>query len=303
MDDHDRAREDLLDRVDVVTGGNSAVYGSDAVAGVVNFILKRNYEGIKVRGQVGESVYGDRNNKFVSATAGHNFFDGRLNVTGSFEYSNTDAVFYSDRPYLGALTGPAGFYTSEISTAANRNFDGIPNTSFWDIQNGRIPGITFGNLSTGGYVLTACPAPTATNALRRSLVCTGQTTPTGGLINYNYAFAPDGTLQKDVPYFDNRAIGGGVFGGLSATGLEDAMLLPGLKRYVGNVFLNGNISPAFKPFVEASYARIDATQQSTQPTFVSSTLSPTFSINNPFLTAQARQTLVNVLPAGATTVT
>lgn len=294
---------DLLERVDVVTGGNSAVYGSDAVAGVVNFILRRDYEGIKTRFQGGISKYDDRENKFASVVAGQNFFDGRLNVTGHFEYSNTDPVFFSDRPDLGAFTGPPGFYTSEITNAPNRNFDGIPNTSFWDIQGGNIPGIMFGNISTGGYVSTVCPSPTASNALRRSLVCTGARTPTGSAIAYNYAFMPDGTLARDVPYFDNRAIGGGVFGGLSATGIEDAMLLPGLERYVGNLFLNGNLSPAFKPFVEASFVRVNATQQSTQPTFVASTLNPTFSINNPFLSAQARQTLVNILAPGATTFT
>jgi len=292
---------DLLDRVDVVTGGNSAVYGSDAVAGVVNFILRRDYEGVKVRGQYGISNYNDRENKFASVVAGHNFFDGKLNVTGAFEYANSDAVFYSDRPYLGAFTGPSGFYTTERTNAPNRNFDGIPNASFWDNQNGTIPGIMFGNISTGGYISTSCPVATATNTVRVGLVCTGQLTPTGGRIASNYAFQPDGTLIRDVPFFDNRSVGGGVFGGLSATGLENAMLLPGLERYVGNVFLNGNISPAFKPFVEASYVRINATQQSTQPTFVAANLNPVFSINNPFLSAQARQTLVNILAPGATT--
>jgi outer membrane receptor protein involved in Fe transport len=292
---------DLLDRVDVVTGGNSAVYGSDAVAGVVNFILRKDYDGVKIRVQGGTSTYNDRDNKFASVVAGHNFADGKLNVTGSFEYSNSDAVFFSDRPYLGAFTGPSGFYTSEITTAPNRNFNGVPNAAFWSNQNGTRPGIMFGNISTGGYISTACPVATATNQVRVGLVCTGQLTPTGGRIASNYAFMPDGTLARDVPFFDNRALGGGVFGGLSATGLENAMLLPGLERYVGNVFLNGNISPAFKPFVEASYVRINATQQSTQPTFVAANLNPTFSINNPFLTAQARQTLVNILAPGATT--
>src|SRR6478672_3670653 len=46
---------DLIERVDVVTGGSSAVYGSDAVAGVVNFILKKDYEGVSLRGQAGIS--------------------------------------------------------------------------------------------------------------------------------------------------------------------------------------------------------------------------------------------------------
>ncbi|WP_308517079.1 TonB-dependent receptor domain-containing protein [Sphingomonas flavescens] len=285
---------DLLDRVDVVTGGNSAVYGSDAVAGVVNFILKRDYEGVKVRGQIGTSTYNDRDNKFASIVAGHNFLDGKLNLTGAFEYAKSDAVYYSDRPYLGAYTGVPGFYTSQITTAPNRNFDGIPNTSFWSVNGGNTPGITFGNISTGGYVLNTCP--TSASAAVRALVCTGAQSPTGGNIVSNYAFNPDGTLSRDVPYFDNRPIGGGVFGGLSATGVEDAMLLPGLERFVGNVFLNGNISPAFKPFVEASYVRVNATQQSTQPTFVASNLSPVFSLNNPFLSSQARA-LISQFPA------
>jgi len=309
---------DLLDRVDVVTGGNSAVYGSDAVAGVVNFILRKDYEGVKLRAQGGTSTYNDRDNKFASVVAGHNFFDGKINLTGAFEYAKSDAVFFSDRPYIGAFTGPSAFYTSEITNAPNRNFDGISNAAFWNNMNGTRPGPTFGNVSTGGYVSTVCPNPlvasatfpanspqfiaaNAANELRRSLVCTGQrtpataTVPTGNAIPRNYAFLPDGTIAPDVPFLDLRPIGGGVFGGLSATGLEDAMLLPGIERYVGNVFLNGNISPAFKPFVEASYVRINATQQNQQPTFTSSSLNSTFSINNPFLTPAVRANLAQVL--------
>src|SRR5262245_45524657 len=46
---------DLIERIDVVTGGSSAVYGSDAIAGVVNFVLKRDFEGLQFRGQGGQS--------------------------------------------------------------------------------------------------------------------------------------------------------------------------------------------------------------------------------------------------------
>ncbi|MFY8075494.1 MAG: TonB-dependent receptor plug domain-containing protein, partial [Sphingorhabdus lacus] len=67
---------DLVDRIDIVTGGNSAVYGSDAVAGVVNFIMKRDYEGIALRAQGGISSRGDRGNYFASILAGQNFSDG-----------------------------------------------------------------------------------------------------------------------------------------------------------------------------------------------------------------------------------
>ena len=51
---------DLIERVDIVTGGNSAIYGSDAIAGVVNFVLRRDFDGIQVRGQAGIAEEGYR---------------------------------------------------------------------------------------------------------------------------------------------------------------------------------------------------------------------------------------------------
>jgi outer membrane receptor protein involved in Fe transport len=68
---------DLIQRIDIVTGGASAIYGADAVTGVVNFITKRDFEGLTVRGQAGISGEGDAANQFVSITAGKNFADGR----------------------------------------------------------------------------------------------------------------------------------------------------------------------------------------------------------------------------------
>lgn len=296
---------DLLERVDIVTGGNSAIYGSDAIAGVVNFILRRDFDGVRVRGQGGISTYGDRGNYRVSAVAGHNFLDGRLNIALALDYSRANVLFFADRPYTGVLNGDGhggvpGFITSQITTAPNRNFDGIPNAVFQDGE----PGITFGNASLGGYVATVCPAATAGNAARVAAVCTGRLTPTGGRIPYNFAFLPDGTLARDDEAHglaDNRAVGGGVLGGLSATGLEGAMLDPGLEQYSANLLMHGNFSPAFRPFLEAKYVRVTATQQSTQPTFLSgSPLTATFSTSNPFLTQQARDTL-NLITGGATT--
>ncbi|PXA91973.1 TonB-dependent receptor [Nostoc sp. 3335mG] len=292
----------LVERMEIVTGGNSAIYGSDAIAGVVNFIMRQDYDGAELRAQGGVSNYGDRGSYTVSGIAGKNFGDGRFNVTVAAEYAKSNALFFSDRDYLGAYTGVPGFINSQITTAPNRNFDGIPNTAFIDGN----PGITFGNISLGGYVLTSCPAATATNTAQRDLVCTGQTNPTGGRLQYNYAFRPDGTLVRDDPsrgLVDNRGIGGGVLGGLSATGVEDAMLLPGLDRVNGSLYFTANLTPAFRPFLEGSFTHVNATQQSTQPTFIASTLSPVFSINNPFLTPQARSTLVSILNPGATTFT
>ena len=64
---------DLIERVDIVTGGNSAVYGSDAIAGVVNFVLRDKFDGLQVRAQVGVTQQGFGGNQYLSALFGKNF--------------------------------------------------------------------------------------------------------------------------------------------------------------------------------------------------------------------------------------
>lgn len=92
---------DLIDRVDVLTGGASAIYGADAVSGVVNFVLKRDFEGIRARGQIGISSRGDAGNRFGAIVAGRNFADGRGNVTLSYEFYESDRFSETQRRYTG----------------------------------------------------------------------------------------------------------------------------------------------------------------------------------------------------------
>jgi len=91
---------DLIERVDVLTGAASAVYGADGVSGVVNFVLRRDFEGVAARGQIGLSSRGDAGNRFASVIAGHNFADGRANVTLGYEYNAEDPLANDDRSYL-----------------------------------------------------------------------------------------------------------------------------------------------------------------------------------------------------------
>lgn len=70
----------FIERVDVLTGGASAIYGSDAIAGVVNFIYKKNLEGLEANVQTGVSERGDDDQYNINLTLGHNFADGRGNV-------------------------------------------------------------------------------------------------------------------------------------------------------------------------------------------------------------------------------
>ncbi|MEI9927537.1 MAG: TonB-dependent receptor [Sphingomonas sp.] len=80
----------LIQRVDVVTGGASASYGSDAVGGVVNFITNKRFEGFKANVAGGVTTYGDDRQYLIQAAAGHSF--GRLHVEVSGEYDHEDGV-------------------------------------------------------------------------------------------------------------------------------------------------------------------------------------------------------------------
>ncbi len=88
---------DLIERIDVVTGGNSAVYGSDAIAGVVNFVLKKDFTGLQFRGQGGTSDEGDAGNYYGSILGGTNFMDDRGNIAFNAEFAKQDAWFASER--------------------------------------------------------------------------------------------------------------------------------------------------------------------------------------------------------------
>jgi len=89
----------LVERIEILTGGASAVYGADGVSGVVNFVMKNDYEGFSARAQTGTTQQGAGENTFISILTGKNFMDDRLNVTGSLELSLTEGVDRDDRRY------------------------------------------------------------------------------------------------------------------------------------------------------------------------------------------------------------
>ncbi|MBX7200421.1 MAG: TonB-dependent receptor [Rhodospirillaceae bacterium] len=82
----------LISRIDVVTGGASAVYGSDALAGVINFVLDKEYVGIKGSAQAGISTYGDGGNYKIDMTAGTAFAGGRGHFLINAEHSYADPI-------------------------------------------------------------------------------------------------------------------------------------------------------------------------------------------------------------------
>lgn len=97
----------LVERIDVVTGGASAVYGSDAIAGVVNFVLRDDFEGVQVDYDWSDPLRGGETTHNIGITAGGNFADERGNAAIFFGWTERDAVFQGDR----------GFSVFELTTA------------------------------------------------------------------------------------------------------------------------------------------------------------------------------------------
>src|SRR3546814_6644215 len=89
----------LIERVEVVTGGASAVYGSDAISGVVNFIMRKDFEGIEADAQYGLTTRGDGQKTALSLTAGTNFAEGRGNININGTYRKEQAVYQGARGY------------------------------------------------------------------------------------------------------------------------------------------------------------------------------------------------------------
>ncbi|MGE4430550.1 MAG: TonB-dependent receptor plug domain-containing protein [Sphingobium sp.] len=111
---------DLLERVEIITGGASAVYGSEAVAGVVNFVLKDNFEGLRLRAQNGITDKGDNNKYILSGTFGANFADNRGNIAVNVQYdedkgllSRKRKISANDNPIRSAYAAQGVFYPND----------------------------------------------------------------------------------------------------------------------------------------------------------------------------------------------
>jgi len=115
----------LFKNVETVTGGASASYGTDAVAGVTNFILDTKFEGVELKAQAGETFRNDGGNKEYGIAFGHSFMNDRLHVIGSWSHNQLDLLEGTDlqdkRSYLkhwGYVTNPAATGPS-LLTAPN----------------------------------------------------------------------------------------------------------------------------------------------------------------------------------------
>ena len=240
---------ELLERVDVVTGGSSAVYGSDAIAGVVNFVLSRDFEGLEVNGQYGISDRGDQPTYSISAAWGKNFADGRGNIAIVAEHTSLGSVLNSQRPEnSGFGIGFTAFETVDDDAGELTNADGTPDTVLTD-------GLFLDFISEGGTVQNFCIFGAAIQPL--SCQADGN--------NARLRFGSDGRLfrEENTVFPSGRALGG------TGTALSDGTLIPDIDRININLLGHFDVSDAFRPYWEFKYARIEALGQGT-PSFFNS---------------------------------
>jgi len=159
--------DDLIRTVDVVTGGASATYGTDAVAGVVNFVLDTKFEGVKLQAQGGITARDDGPTSKFSLTFGHQLGD-KLHIIGSLSEYNQDPIssFSSlqDRPWFNQasrVSGPPGGPTWVVEPNAiptNFSYNGTvvlaPPPGF---SNPSIPSLNGTQFSPNGQSLLPAP--------------------------------------------------------------------------------------------------------------------------------------------------
>jgi outer membrane receptor protein involved in Fe transport len=286
---------DLIERVDIVTGGNSAIYGSDAIAGVVNFVLRKKYDGLQVRASAGITEGGWGGGQYVSAMWGKNFADGRANITLHGEFSHQDRVFASDIDWIKSNDG---FATTDLDTGGLTNgSDGFPDASFFrDFRSATIHryGLMPVNQRTGnpvcgqGYVATN-GAPSTTG---------------GSSFNCTYIFDADGNLSAQTGTRFGSGILGAIVGGNGQTGREGELLsvVPKYDRYSFNMLGHYEFSDAAEFFVEAKWNRVKTRGSNAAPSFTQGTgtqfdFRERVRLDNPFLGTANRTLLANAIIA------
>ena len=223
-----------IERVEIISGGASATYGADAVAGVTNFILKRNFQGLELNGRIGISQEADGFEYQLSGIMGTDFPDGRGNVSLTMSMNTREASFQRDRDYFRDEFSSPGGATS--------------NVFFF-----RLPGVNFapGNPINGAVlnsVFDEASVPLPTSNINVFL------NPDGSVFAGDSFATRGGTyrsqLQGDLNYRYNAA-------GFINPVFSDAYLILPLTRY--NALARGNyeISDSVGVFGQAMFSQVE----------------------------------------------
>jgi outer membrane receptor protein involved in Fe transport len=261
----------LIQRVDVVSIGGAPIYGADAIAGTVNIVLKRDFEGIDLDAQAGISQQGDLANQRVRGLFGKNFANGRGNITFNIEYAHDDGLLGNQRDvirqqygFIAPLDPDSPF--QQVLIRDQRTFLGAPGGNPYFIDRGTI--------GPSRSVVDA-----AGNYLRFGR--------DGNLVPFN-----TGTPTNDPTTF----IGGDSLNFANITNLRVRS-----DRFNATGLFNYELTDGVRAFAEGWYSRNTATNLAGQPVyntaFFRSAAPGDFDVNgnfivklgNPFLTSQARE--------------
>ena len=239
----------LIERIEVVTGGAGAIYGADAIAGVVNIILKDDFEGIDIRGIYSQSIPEMDSRDFqISGVIGGNFADGRGNVAFAVDYSKREGLIKAQRPFAAQATSTTGTF---------------PTGRFTPVNSFTCPaGATF---CTPGQTVGGNPIPQdAINALFASYGVDPKDFPTQSLLSFN----TDGSLFGVGTFNNPRDVANFRYplGDLGAApnlnyfpdfytynfDIVNLLVLP-LERKSAFMRANYEMSPAAEVFVQAGY--------------------------------------------------
>jgi outer membrane receptor protein involved in Fe transport len=276
----------LIDRIETIAIGGAPIYGSDAIAGTINILLKRDFEGIDIDAQDGISDRGDAHNYRVRAIAGRNFLDGRANLTVSAEYNKGKGLTYNDRKVTSrglfyAACDPGSQFNQCIYTDGPR-VNATP-------QGGAPLVFDIFALTPQQRALFGIPASVGvTDATGNELIFNGG----GQLTPAQYGLNPGG--DDNFSFF---AQGGNGFAYIRDT----SQLLSDTERYNVNLIGHVELTDNVRVFGEAWFAHSKSTNLQTQPEYNSAAFgSPggdpsgnlIFSVDNPFLTTTQRDLII-----------
>ncbi len=193
----------LVQRVETITGGASAVYGADAIGGVTNFILRENFQGIQIDSQYGAAETGDGAETRLSAVFGANSSDGKGNLAIGAEYYNRDAAYVVNNDFYTAR------YNDPYASGTFSTF--LQGTANLDCQTtcpsvAAINGVFFGGPAPAGKSVFS---PVGANILRTFTFNQDGTvyvpSSAAGFAKYNPAvntqtFHPSRVLDGSIPY-------------------------------------------------------------------------------------------------------
>lgn len=238
----------LIEKIEVVTGGSSAVYGSDAIAGVVNFILRDDFEGVEISSQFNIDGHGDAPVSDTTLTMGGNFSDDRGNAVVSLNYLNRGEIRQTDRDFgLAILTD---------GTDANGNLAVVRGGSSF-VPNGRYTG-----LPLTAAVLQANPG------YNQSLIDAGL----AGLGNSGFIMSDDGSSQR--PFVSPQDLYNWA-DGMYLQIPQERWAITGLASFDFNDYATGYLETSF------SY---NETVIGLAATFISDTLQ--VEVDNPYVSAE-----------------